>query len=468
MPRIKKIKKQETETKPEDKNIVSEQKKDIEYACPYCNAYFKISTHLANHTKITHGRGSDSAESMAGELNLGDTNEDAFKLILKKAGVKGGLEDLIAQLFFLKDSTNIYVLNDILTQAVVPPNRKKMIISAWSMSQGIPVPEDIMSELDRSSQGIFEQKKPAEKTQEEGIFDFSEMEKSMKQMFKMQQYNAMMDFFRNLNHQNTPTMPTTTQTRQVPMIDPNTGQMKIVETQGSMDPMAMMFMFMMQQQNKDPLAELIKLQKATKIMGNDGSRDRDIHDLRLQMVQNNAEREKAAIEEKSKLEKWLTEFKNVLEKSKLETEFNSKLDKIQEQLKDARNKGDMMAELNKYHELKKVLTTFAETEGMKKGEGERSSGIDWQNLLGKGLDAMNSYLKAQENAMPQMVPVRDIPPGPMPSEEELRRQLVEQEDKQHGEFDFENYFGGVTYNPNMGTTRPDELPDKDKKPEGNM
>lgn len=378
-------------------------------------------------------------------ISMGDTQEDNFKRTLRQAGVKGGLEDLIADVFFRRDSTDLIYLDKIMTQVGIPPNRRGMIITSWSGSQGIPMPEELKIEAEKT-QGIKEEEKG-----NAPMFDLGEARKQLKTMFEMQQYKAMMDFFGSFSHgQQGPQVPMLNvgppSPNRIPYIDPKTNEIKYIESQG-VDPTMMMMLMMMQGQNKSDLpTELLKFQELRKALVPEGQSDSKINELKTDIIKQQAEWDKKTLEEKGKFEKWMMEFKNVLERSKLETEFNEKLNKIDQQLRDAQGKGDMVQEMQRFGELKKLLFSFAESEGMKKGAEEGGPKINWNEMLNRGFESMNKYFEAQANRPVMMQSVHEIPVNPNVPQtpEDFQRTLSAQEQAKYPQ-SYENNFGGVTY-----------------------
>lgn len=430
-----------------------------EFPCTECTAYFKTNSQLGAHVTNVHRR-IDREEQELGEKGQ---LQEQFIRILRDSGVAPSRADVIARIFFRHNTNNLTELFDLMTTSGVSPYSKNLVMRDWSSLLGIELPDELMTDIERErKETAGSTRRPPKDEKPEDIFDMSEMEKSMKSMFKMQQYRAMMEFFSSFNRPNAAPngYAQSPQATQMPYIDPKTGEIKTMQVQGGVDPMV--FMMLMQQSNKketDFTTELLKYEKLMRVMNptRPNGNDKEINDIKLEMVRTNAERERKATEEKAKMEQWLNEFKHVLEKSKIETEFTNKLSRLEDQMKDARSRGDLSSELGKYQELKKVLTSFAESEGMKKGEGEDKGGINWGEMISKGFQTMDSYFQAQAQRPPAYVQMTEMPgAGPDMTDEDLRRNIAAQENLKHP-FDYENDFGGVKFDPRTANLNRDDL-----------
>jgi len=405
-----------------------------EYPCSECNAFFKDPQALGGHMKNTHGKGSKSHD----DLNIGDTQEDSFKNILRNVGVKDGIATIVAQMFFAKDPEDLEDMNDTMKTAGISPNKRKLAIKSWAIQMGLDIPDGMLNEFERDRD-----KKEVEK--DEAVFDMSFMKKQLKQMFEMQQYQTMLDFFK----QNTqmqkqqPSYPIgSPSSNTMPYIDPKTGELKTMEIKGGTDPMMLYMLLGMNKEHKEDFFEsLIKYKTAMDKIAPPQPGGDKINDLRLELVKSNAARDRESVEEKAKFQNAMNDFKHILEKSKMETEFNTKLDKITEQLNNAHHAGDLQTEMEKYAQIKKMLQTFAETEGRKPGE----SGVNWTELIGKTLQTMDGYFANQSRmTQPSVIVPMQLPPQNL-TEEQLKEELQRQQEEKYPSF--EDNFVGVTYHP---------------------
>ena len=420
-------------------------------SCPSCDSFFKNKQSLGAHmTNVHSGKKQQQPDD---ETNMGETQEGILKKYMKNGGVPPGLIDLITDVYFAGDISDLLALNRSMIKGGIQANRRGMIIEAWANSQGLIMPEELnpLIESNKRAQGVQQEKKPEES--DDMMFDMSVMKKTMKTMFEMQQYKAMMDFFRGFTVNPNPMPIPQGQNSQIPYMDPRTGELKMMDIKPGMDPTAAMMMFMMNQNQKgkdkeDDLETLMRVEKFKKLMGMGGGQENSaISDLKMEMLKVQTSADKKTTDEKHKFDTWMNEFKHILEKSKMENELNNKIDKLSQEIQNSRGQGDFAAEISKYRELKDALLTFAKDEGLKGGGS--TGNINWQELVSKGIGAISDVAQAAAasgGARPPIRQVQSMPEVPE-SEEEMRRRLQLEEQNKH-QFDDPAYdFVGVKFDP---------------------